>query len=316
MVTGPTPPTPPPLSAPDLMRVTGHLLALDAGPGATTAVRAAREAVRNVPELTTDPAYPRGADTDRTAALAELCEVIGWILFDAGLHRQAARANARALALAELCGDHRTARLVLLNHSMLQTHTGHARAALRSAARVVTPRTPHRVGTLVLIRRAHATAVLGGHAEPLDLIARARARFEDGISRHDPAWAWWIDEAELTGHEGWVHARLRRWDRAVPLLHEAATAPGPAYRHLFTAELLSALARAGAWTETADLIADIAPRVTGIGSVRTLETLGRTAAGLRRHPRTPAPLRDAAVHLLESLPAPAARTAASAPHDR
>ncbi|MCX5374950.1 DNA-binding protein [Streptomyces sp. NBC_00091] len=287
------------------LRTVERLVALDTDRGARAAVPAVREAVRRIPELSAAPRTLRGHDPDHLAALAELSEVIGWILFDAGRYAHARRMNARALALAELCGDRWTARLVLLNHSMLTTHTGQPRAALDAAARVSGPRPlPARVASLVLIRQAHASALLGGRGRPLELISRARSRFLDGVSRRDPHWAWWIDEAELLGHEGWVQARLRRWDRAIPLLHQAATAPGPSYRHLFTAELLSALARAGAWREAEDLIARVAPGAAAIGSVRTTETLARTAAGLRRRDTgAPAPLRDAAAFLLESLPA-------------
>ncbi|MFF5443920.1 DNA-binding protein [Streptomyces sp. NPDC012888] len=285
-------------------RTTRHLVALDAAHGATAAEPAARAAVREAARHLPGPAAaPRATGSDRLAALAELYEVAGWILFDAGRYGPARRLNARAHALAERCGDRWTARLVELNHSMLQAHTGRPRAALRTAARVTGARPlPPRVESLVLIRRAHATAMLGAHREPLDLIARARSRFLDGVSDRDPHWAWWIDRAELRGHQGWVEARLRRWDRAVPLLHEAATAPGPSYRHLFTAELLAALAAAGAWRETEALIADIAPRAAGIGSVRTTESLARTARMLRDTPdRIPPALRDAAFHLLAEL---------------
>ncbi|MEW1636589.1 DNA-binding protein [Streptomyces sp. NPDC093801] len=286
------------------LRTVARLVALDAGRGAAAAVPAVREAVRAVPQLSADPAALGGLGPDRLAALAELAEVIGWILFDAGHYRPAHRMNARSLALAGLCGDRWTARLTLLNHSMLATHTGRPRAALAAAARVAGPRPlPARVASLVLIRRAHAIAVLGGGREPLELIARAQSRFLDGISRRDPHWAWWIDQTELLGHQGWVQARLRRWDRAIPLLYEAAGAPGPSYRHLFTAELLAALAGAGAWREAEELIGRVAPRAAGIGSARTTETLAATAAALHRRSGAPASLRDAAAFLRESLPA-------------
>lgn len=289
----------------EAIRTVQRLVNLDATHGARAAVPAAREAVRRYPELSAEPESLRGHDSDRIAALAELSEVIGWILFDAGLHRHAHRANAHALALAELCGDRWTARLVRLNHGMLQTHTGHPRAALETASRVAGPRPlPARVASLVLIRQAHATALLGAHREPLELIARAQSRFLDGLSRRDPHWAWWIDQAELTGHQGWVMARLRRWDRALPLLQRAATAPGPSYRHLFAAELLAAQARAGAWGEAEDLITELAPRAARIGSARTVESLHGTVRLLRRAPRVPTSLRDAAVFLRERLPAP------------
>ncbi|MCY0955630.1 DNA-binding protein [Streptomyces sp. H27-H5] len=294
---------------PSAARTVERLVALDAARGATAALPAVRRALRDFPELSGDTAPPRGRDVDRVAALAELSEVVGWILFDAGLHRQAHRANARALTLTELCGDRWTQRLTLLNHSMLQTAEADPRGALETAARVAGPRPlPARVDSLVLIRQAHASAVLGSRREARRLISRARSRFLDGLSRHDPHWAWWIDENELLGHEGWVLARLGDWDRALPLLHRAATAPGPSYRHLFGAELLAALARAGAWTEALDLMADLAPRAAAIGSARTTRTLAGAASGLRRGTRVPASLKDAAAHLLECLPAPAARS--------
>lgn len=280
-----------------------HLVALDVGHGARATVPAAREAVRRVPELLGD-----ARDSDLLAALAELCEVTGWILFDAGLHRRARRVNAYALALAERCGDRWTARIVLLNDSMLLAHTGRPLAALEAVSRVAGPRGPRalppRVGSLVLVRQAHATAMLGAEREAAVLIARARDRFLDGVSDRDPHWAWWIDETELLGHHGWVLARLRRQERAVPLLHRAVAAPGPSYRHLFAAELLSALVGAGAWRDAEQLIVRLAPGAAGLGSARTAASLARTAARLLS-PASPSPVppyvRDAGAHLLEAL---------------
>ncbi|MBJ3810908.1 DNA-binding protein [Streptomyces flavofungini] len=288
-----------------LLAVTRRLIDLDSTGGGAAAVPLVRAVVREVPEVTAAPAALAGAGSDRLAVLAELCEVIGWILFDAGHHGAAHRMNARALALAELCGDRWTARLTLLNDSMLLAHTGHPRAARTAAARARGPRPlPPRVASLVLLREAHATAMLGARREPLALLTRAESRFLDGVSRHDPAWAWWIDEGELTGHRGWIRSRLRDFTRAIPLLRGAATAPGPSYRHLFTAHLLAALTGAGAWSDAETLITDLAPRVTGIGSARTVEALWGTARRLYGDDRAPASARDAAVHLMECLGQP------------
>ncbi len=295
-------------SVPSVVGTLEHLLAVDATHGASAALPAVRDAVRRVTELSGAPARLGGRDPELLAALAELSEVIGWILFDAGRYAGARRANARALTLAGLCGDTWTARLTLLNHSMLQAHTGRARAALESAARVAggPGALPARVDALVLIRRAHAVALLGGDREPVEVIARARSRFLDGVSRRDPAWSWWIDETELLGHQGWVLARTRRWDPAIELLRQAVAVPGPAYRDLFTAELLGALVGAGAWRDAEELITELAPRAARIGSVRTTESLTGTSVRLRDRTGVPSALRDAAVHLLERLPAPVA----------
>ncbi|WP_225987116.1 DNA-binding protein [Streptomyces spectabilis] len=275
-----------------------RLVAVDAAHGARAAVPLVRAALRGLPRGV------RRADSDRVAALAELYEVAGWILFDAGHYRRAHRLNARALALAERCGDRWTARLTLLNDSMLLAHTGRPRAALTAAARARGPRPlPPRVASLVLIREAHATALLGARREPRALLDRAGSLFLDGVSRHDPPWAWWLDEWELLGHRGWVLARLGDTERALPALHRAATAPGPSYRHLFTAQLLAALVRAGARRDAERLVTDLAPRARGIGSARATELLGRIAHRLREPGAAPPSLRDAAVFLLESLPA-------------
>ncbi|MFF7726939.1 DNA-binding protein [Streptomyces sp. NPDC008001] len=295
-------PTPP--SAGSLTRTAQCLVAADATNGATAALPLVRDVLRRLPEVSAVPGSLQGTNSDRLAALAELCEVIGWILFDAGHYRAAHRMNLRALGLAELAGDRWTARLTLLNHSMLLAHTGHPVAALEAAARTAGPRRlPARVNSLVLVREAHAVALLGGRRKAVELISRAESSFLDGVSRRDPHWAWWFDRTELTGHRGWVLARLGLWDRAVPLLHHAATAPGPSYRRLFSAELLAALAGARAWRDAEQLIADLAPYAARIGSVRTTGTLARTALRLRGCAAAPASLRDAAVFLLESLPA-------------
>lgn len=297
----------PATSVPDVVRAMRGLLDLDAGRGARAAVPVLPEVARAVPELRAEPARLAGLDRELLAALAELCEVMGWILFDAGFHRLAHRANARAFALAELCGDRWTGRLVLLNHSMLQAHLGRPRAALATASRVPGPRPlPARVGALVRIRQAHAIAMLGADHAAERHIARARHLFLDGVSAGDPPWAWWIDESELLGHEGWVLARLHRWDQAITLLRRAAAVPdGPSYRELFTAELLSALVGAGAWRDAETLIREVAPRVARSGSARAAQSLGAAAALLLRlGARVPSATRDAAVHLSESLSAP------------
>ncbi|MER6611324.1 hypothetical protein ABT282_36995 [Streptomyces sp. NPDC000927] len=58
---------------------------LNAEHGARAAVAALPDVVRRGPELSAEPAGLGGRDGELLAALAELCEVIGWILFDAGV---------------------------------------------------------------------------------------------------------------------------------------------------------------------------------------------------------------------------------------
>ncbi|MGH4033998.1 DNA-binding protein [Actinomycetota bacterium Odt1-20B] len=288
-----------------------RLVAVDAQQGARAALPLAREELDRFPELKTGATITANTAASTTSAarskdslsvLAELAEVIGWILFDAGHYHRAHAMNARSLTLADRSGDRWTARLTLLNESMLLTHTGHPTAALTAAARVQGPRPlPARVSTLTLLREAHAKAQLGAYHDPLKLTHQAHSRFLDGVSHNDPPWAWWIDEPELLGHLGWIHARLHRWDQAIPLLHEAATAPGPSYRHLFAAKLLTTLTHARAWHDAEHLMTTLAPRIPHIGSRRTTETLHTTARHIRDRAPAPSSARDAAAYLLTEL---------------
>ncbi|GHF58786.1 hypothetical protein GCM10010218_45150 [Streptomyces mashuensis] len=299
------PPHPDPAAggAAGLRAATGALLDLDRVQGAGAAAAPAAAAVARARAGWRAAHRHRAPDAAALSALAELLEVAGWILFDAERHDRALRLNRQALALARHAGDRSLARLVVANLTMQQAHLGDSAASYRTATAVtdaggLTPR----VEAVFRIRQAHALADAGHRAEALRALARARSLFLDGPSDRDPPWAWWIDEDELTGHHGMVLARLGDLDRASGLLHAATgSGQGPAYRSLFTAELLDVLVRSGAHDEAAALMGALAPHLAGIGSVRALNSLRRTAgaAALARGPA--GDVRDAARDLARLL---------------
>lgn len=79
-----------------------------------------------------------------------------------------------------------------------------------------------RVRCLFLIRKARAHAQ-GGDIQALTLVSEARSLYQDGLTATDPAWAWWIDEREISWHEGMCRADLG--DHASALRHFAPRWP-------------------------------------------------------------------------------------------
>ncbi|MEE1927083.1 DNA-binding protein [Streptomyces sp. TRM 70351] len=301
--------------------LTEQALALEARAGAVTAgpaaARAARRAGAGWRRVAARELRP---GSEACAAFAELSQVAGWLLFDAGRHPLANRFCWQARALARACGERAVEQLVLATLSMQAAHLGRPDAALRlaEAALLDAPRMPARVAAVFRVRQSRALALTGQRARALHAAGHARALFLDGPQPGDPAWTWWIDERELAGHLGLVHAGLGEWSRAVDRLEPAGAAgdlAGPtAFRALFTAELLAAQLHAGAWHDAARLAARIAPRAAAIGSGRAAGVLRRSLAPLVARPdaarpvteagAVPGPVREAAHWLSAGLRTP------------
>jgi len=286
---------------------TRRLLALDHERGAEAAVPLAAGALHGVREQWRRLAPQRplpGGDTG--AALAELAEVAGWILYDAERQRQAYRLNRQALALAARTGDRWTQRLVLSHLSMQAAHLGLPRASFRIAQSVLdSGPLPARVEALFTIRQSRALALAGRRHEAVAAIRRARGLFADGVSARDPHWAWWMDEHELNGHRGITHARLGDRDTAAVLLRAAVDGPQdqpPAYRALFRTELLSVLVGAGAWREAEEVAARLVPDAGELGSMRAVRMIDAAVGRLLWLPRVPPSLQDTAHCLGAALP--------------
>lgn len=292
---------------------TTRVLALEARAGATVAgPEAARAAlgawagVRAVPPGTA--AGPQlGWGSDVGAALGELAQVAGWLLFDAERHHAAHRFCRLSLALARRCGDRATEQLTLATLSMQAAHLGRPDTALRLAdAALEQPRLPARVAAVFHLRRARAHALGGRRGAALAAADLARGLVGEGPSPRDPAWAWWVDEDEVAGHLGLTHAGLGEWHRAVDTLTMATDGePGTTgFRALFDAELLTATLRAGAWHDATALAARMAQSAGGIGSARAATLARRAARSAVAAPHLPGALRDAARHLQTTLPPP------------
>nr|WP_052478248.1 hypothetical protein [Kibdelosporangium sp. MJ126-NF4]CEL17056.1 Putative C1 regulatory protein [Kibdelosporangium sp. MJ126-NF4]CTQ91714.1 Putative C1 regulatory protein [Kibdelosporangium sp. MJ126-NF4] len=243
-----------------LIRLDGHLGALNVVGRATRAHQQARR--------------ERGTSRDWQAAMAELAEVTGWIAFDAGRHRLAAHVNREALQFARLAGDRAIERLILLNISLQAGYLHRHSESVAIAQSVIdTGRVSPRVHAIALLRQARAYSRSGNRRPALRAFDHARSLFADGVSEHDPAWAWWLDEQEIDGQHGAAYLELRDRRRGIDLLHHAVSAeqPGaPTYRTIFAARLLGELTAASAWREAEEVAGALAARATTIRSARAV----------------------------------------------
>ncbi|MFD9405828.1 DNA-binding protein [Streptomyces sp. NPDC059989] len=287
--------------APDVAATTAELIRMDGTAGAR---RAAPEALRAVGAARRLLRTSAGAADGE--ALAELFEVAAWILFDAERHGPSYALNRQALALARRLPPERRSIewLVLSVRCMQHAHLGRPGASLRISSSVLAGRDlPERVAAIFHVREARAHALLQRKGEAARSMSTARELLGDGpAGAREPSWTWWFDRSELVGHQGLALADLGDLEAAVSCLREATAADdAPAYRSLFSAELASVLARAGAWRDADAWLSTLVDSAPAMGSTRALNSLAGATRTIGRGRGVPRGLRDTSGHLAEIL---------------
>ncbi|MFI1580162.1 hypothetical protein [Embleya sp. NPDC020630] len=295
--------------AAEAWRLRGHtarLVALDTRFGAGEllgpAVRAADAAGRAVLGV--------AASRERLAAVAEADQLAGWLAYDADRHALARRLTARAVRTARVAGDRSAEHFALSQLAMQAIHLRRPDVALRICDDVLRDELPPGVRTLFVMRRARAVNQYGEHAAARRLIAETYGRHLQGPGTRDPAWAWWLDAAEITWHHAMTHADNGDWTRAIPLFEQAAAGriPGSRTAHNDHAYLLHAFAHTRAWSDAADLLTTrVLPAQRGVSSARITHLLADTARLLHVPGRRPAG-RDLAHELRAGLSRSAPRS--------
>lgn len=257
----------------------GHLVALDGLHGGRDlwplAVRAFRAAYARLGSCAP------GVARDAHAAVAELAELAGWLLFDAEQHADARSMNHEALALARAAGDRSMELLITQNMSMHAAYLGRDRESLLLARSVLESGTlTSRVRALFKVREARALAQSGDRAGAFDALAEARSLYLDGVGPADPPWTWWVDDRELAIHQGVVHAQFAEWEQAAEHFHQAvARAPDsyPWARYIAGGRLLEALVRLRAWADAEPVAVDVLALAGEVSSARADRLLLRVA---------------------------------------
>ncbi|MBX9387316.1 multiprotein-bridging factor 1 family protein [Streptomonospora nanhaiensis] len=291
--TAPTPPLPLDASRrsgegaeEELRRTTADLIRLDGmhGGGAVVdlAVRAANRARDTA--ASSDERGLRG----RLSAVSEAEQVAGWAAYDADRQDLCAHLTSRALQTAALAGDSSAELMALSQMAMWAVQTGEASCARQTSEHALARELPPRVRVLFEVRLARALGLHGERIRALAMIRQARARFDDGPSRHDPAWAWWLDEGELTWHHGMIHASMGEWGQAGELFAAACAHRRPGRgRYNDAVHLSAALVRTRQWAEAERVVVqDVAQTAPLITSLRIRHLLARITAVVPAEPRT------------------------------
>jgi hypothetical protein len=217
--------------------------------------------------------YDPAAELDFQAAVGEAGEVAAWVAYDTDRNDLSRQLIHEALLASRLAGDREMELFELSHLAMLDTHVRRPREALRIAVHALeSGPLPDRVASVFEIRRGRALAQFGDGPGGVAAIRRARELAEgDG-----PGWTWWVDEAELTLHEGQALGEAGDWAAAVPHMELAAgqvLAGRSRDSYVFHSFLLNAQARAGAWRDAGPVLARLAALSGMISSARTVTLL-------------------------------------------
>ncbi|HEY3003649.1 MAG TPA: helix-turn-helix transcriptional regulator [Kribbellaceae bacterium] len=256
--------------------------------------------LRATTELLTSGAYTERLGRRLLTAIAELAQLAGWVLSDAGAHAAAARRYLAGVKAAHAAADAPLAANLLSSLSYQIANTGQPREAVllaRSAARGARQAATPRVRALLADRVAWAHTMAGqSHAAE-----RALGEAEDALAAAspgdpDPDWVYWVDRDELDVMAGRVYTELRRPLRAEPLLRAALDRYDPARTRefaLYLTWLADTYIHAGEIDQAAITAAAALDLAAQVNSARARDRVDQ----VRRHLR---PWRDtAAVQDLE-----------------
>ncbi|WP_326599142.1 helix-turn-helix transcriptional regulator [Streptomyces sp. NBC_01803] len=287
-----------------IRRMSRRLIVLDNEmnglPIADMAARAFKAVHRRLGEGAYEPRYER----DIRAAAAELAEIAGWALFNAGKFNESRRFNQEALFLTKLSGDRSTELLILQNMGMLAGWVGRAREEFSIARSVIDQgRLTPRVEAMFRAREAQGLAGLGRSSEADHSFGRARSLLEDSAPDDAPRWAWWITDSEIDRQQGRVLHETEQWGAAIPILQRAMQPDSGTvgYRNVASVRLLACLLAVKAWQAAEEETEKLIPAVSEMSSNVTLHLLARVANRGEALDDAPSSLRDALRHIGEAV---------------
>jgi hypothetical protein len=228
------------------------------------------------------------------AALAELCQLAGWVLDDAGRHEDAIRYYLAGERAAESAGDAGLAANLMSTLSYSRTNMGHTEDAVllaRSAALAGGQRAAPAGRALLWDRAAWAHARNGDVGlclRALDSADEAFGRAQDGDS---PAWAYWLDQRELDVMAGRCFTQLDQPERAEPLLLDAIAGYDASHARevaLYRSWLAEAYAKAGDVDRACAQTMSVLDAVEGVNSARVDDRVVVLRRALHRYADVPA----------------------------
>ena len=199
--------------------------------------------------------------------------------------------NQESLYFTRLAGDKTIELLTLQNSSMHAAAEGRPREALHIANSVLEGdyKLSPRIKALFLTRKARALAQSGDESA-LRLLPDIRDLYLDGVSDADPAWAWWIDDRELTWHEAMVQRDLGLSGEAIDHFERSVMAiPANEIRsqYVHRAYLLQSQVDNNTWDAAARTVRQLIPLSREVASPRTAVILGSLPTQLKKYDKAP-----------------------------
>jgi hypothetical protein len=133
-----------------------------------------------------------------------------------------------------------------------------------------------RVAAVFEIRRGHAVAQMGDANGAFDALERARSVLAAGIGPRDPSWTWWVTDAEVACHKGWMRADLGDWGASVELFQDSVSRRAGSYRrgrYNDLVNLVNALVHVRDWQAAEPVLSEVAGQVGEVESMRTTKLL-------------------------------------------
>jgi transcriptional regulator with XRE-family HTH domain len=271
----------------DLQRVTAELWTRDRQVGGTALLQEAAGHYATARAMLDSSSYPGAVGLALQAVTAELAACAGFIAFDAARQQTARDLFTESALLAGGTGAplliaHACALLALQCSSLAASSgrpTGLAREALRfldqaavAARNVVSPR----LHTLVSMRRATASALLGDESGVRTHIAAAHRELDRGDHPTDPGWAAFVTPAEVAAHEAAASLSLGHADSAADLFRDVVSDSAMDSRNkvFYRAQLARSLGAAGDQREAIAEGLAVLPALEGpVRSARTVNVL-------------------------------------------
>jgi hypothetical protein len=200
-----------------LGEITDSIRRMDDRVGGGSLVNVVLGQVTYVQALLRDGRYTDSVGRDLWATMAELLRLAGWIYFDAGRHGEAQRYFVSALRGAHVAGDRALGANILGFMSCQAKDIGQPREAIKLAdsARAGYPGASPTVTAIVNMRAAQAYANADDVPGTRRAIDAALTTFGEAKPQHgEPAWSYWLDEAQINEQVGYCYMRIGDWPQA------------------------------------------------------------------------------------------------------
>jgi transcriptional regulator with XRE-family HTH domain/tetratricopeptide (TPR) repeat protein len=177
--------------------------------------------LRATARLLREAAYTDRVGRALLSAVAELCQLAGWVTVDAGAPERAARHLALGVHAAHAAGDRSTAANLVSTLAYQVANLDDPREAVllaRSAAAGAREHASATTRALLQERVAWAHARAGEVRHTEQALSAVDTEYDRRRPADDPEWVYWLDEDEIVIMAGRCYVELGQPGRAIPLL--------------------------------------------------------------------------------------------------